>query len=153
MTLVSYKLFFDGSDVTQPILGHGVGSGISVFNDSTSAAPAFPVADIFSFYAEFPVGFALPGPSHELLFVGEAIGPTSMFNSTALPPNLNFLGTAGIVELSGWLDDMGGNNQTLLKVGTLTPSVPEPATLTLTALGLAGALVRRRRSRTSVAKP
>ena len=67
-----------------------------------------------------------------------------MFTSTALPGNVDFLSAVNtsdsVFEIS--INGVTGNVFNSL---TVTAAVPEPATLTLTALGVAGALARYRR--------
>jgi hypothetical protein len=87
-----------------------------------------------------------------MIVVGVLSGPITMFSSTVLPGNLDFL-SAVTSSQSLWFAESGGDFTRLLATGTLVVSprqaVPEPGTLGLAAIGLAGALARGRRGRRS----
>lgn len=143
----AYQLIFDGVDVTSPIGSNS--SGLFVFNDTEAFEPGVLVD-----------GLALVALIHhydstgiDRLFLGALTGPTSTWDSAALPGDLNFLSslTTRRALFSDEVPFGGDSNDILLGQGTLAIStpVPEPATLTLTALGIAGLFGRARRSRRS----
>ena len=106
------------------------------------AASGFAVELFFN-----PPGVA-PGGVGE--FVAEWDGPGTLFTSTALPSDLTF-----VAQLTPSLTFPGGgqfeasDNSWFADLSSLLPNasapIPEPATLTLTALGLAGVIGRCRR--------
>lgn len=168
----SYTVFFDGVDYTAPVVGDGTGSGLFVGNDfdalGTLGMGSGPLMDGFAFFMAWRAPFDILGLPGDMGVIAVMLGPTTMFNSTALPGDLNFLSQlTGAVSLWQSEPDGPGEDDFLLEqIGTLTltvpgetgPSytpgpgpipvpVPEPTTMALTALGVAGTLVRARRSR------
>lgn len=145
--VLSYQLIFNGVDVTRPILGGGTGNGVAVFNDSDVLEPGNP-QDVLAFFAAFRPSFEPLGVPGNLALVTGLIGPTTMFDSTALPASLDFLELLTTSE-SFWLfepDGPGEDREFLLDVrGTLVAAVPVPPMWSLIALGL-GALARARRA-------
>ncbi len=142
----AYQLIFDGIDLTKPIASDG--SGIFVLND----------ADFFG-TGVLVDGLALlaiidDSTPTTRLFVGTLTGPTSTWDTLALPGDLNFLSslTTRATLFSDEVPGLGDANDILLGQGTLTITgqsvtpVPEPTTLTLTALGIGGLIARVRRS-------
>ena len=146
--VVAYQMIFNGIDYTRPIIGNGTGNGIAVFNDASEDGLTF---DAIAFFAS--LDNASPS-GNDLLFLGAFGDPTAtVFNSTALPTNTDFLAKMTFT-VSEWTDEIPGGgegNDIPLGLGSFTITgarvVPEPATLALTAFGLAGALARRRRAR------
>jgi PEP-CTERM motif len=148
--LAGYNLVFNGTNVTMPLSSDGDGNGLIVFNDANPLGTGN--LDALAFFAF--AGNPLPGG--DLFLVGALAGPTTMFGSTALPGNLNFLSQANN-RFTVFIFEPDGEDEFLLQPqGTLnitgsqvTPSaVPEPTTLLLLGTGLAGAGIRRwRRSR------
>ena len=122
--------------------------------------------DAFGFFMAWPAPFDILGLPGDMGVIAVMVGPTTMFNSTALPGNLNFLSQlTGAVSLWQSEPDGPGEDDFILEqIGTLTLTipegteggggesftpgpgpfpVPEPTTLALTALGVAGTLVQR----------
>jgi len=148
--VIAYQMIFNGIDYTRPIIGDGTGNGLAVFNDAFE--PGVGDIDALVFFAS--LDNAAPGTGNDLLFLG-ALGDLThtVFNSTALPTNTGFLPMM-TVRLSEWTDEIpggGSDDDVFLGEGTFTITgtrvVPEPATLVLTAFGLAAALARARRAR------
>ena len=85
------------------------------------------------------------------LFIAALSGPTNTWNTLDLPAGYGFLTQLTTLNsaLSQEVPLYGGDeNDILLGSGTLkVTAVPEPATLTLSALGLAGLVARARRGR------
>lgn len=141
--VVAYSLIVNGVDMT----GHG--SQIIVVDDADVLETGTPVDGILLL-----AGVPVLGPGGtNILFIGGLAGPTSMFTSTALPANLDFLSQLETV-LSLWVeeeDTPGESDAIVLGTGTLAVSaptqVPEPTMWAMTVLGVAGVLARRRRSR------
>ena len=155
---LSYTLIFNGVDYTAPVIGDGTGSGVVVADDTNPLTEA--IEDVFAFFFEFRPPFQIGGVDGDLALIGVLTGPTTMFSSTALPGNLDFLGElAATYSLWQYDPDTGETEPILLDLeGTLVvsdpngpgdPSAPEPAALALTAFGLAGAFARARRARRS----
>jgi hypothetical protein len=147
--VIAYQMIFNGTDYTRPIIGSGTGNGLAVFNDAFE--PGVGDIDALVFFAS--LDNAAPS-GNDLLFLGALADPThTVFNSTALPSSTAFLASM-TVRLSQWTDEVPGGGEAddiPLGDGTFTITgvrvVPEPATLVLTAFGLAGALARARRAR------
>ena len=147
----NYALTFDGTDVTIAPSPDGNGNGLFVANDYDVFGTG-PI-DGFGFYGV--VGRPVDPGSDQALFMFFT-GPTTMFPSTALPTNLNFLTDPGAEKFSMMFfepDDPEAGEGFFPPQGTInvinaapTP-VPEPATLALTAFGLAGVAARARRKR------
>ena len=142
---LSYVLIHNGVDVSAPVIGDGTGSGVVVINDGDPLGFGSDV-DALAFF------LATGG---ELNYLAVLVGPTTMFDSTDLPDNLNFLSQLTSTQSLVFLDE-GGDGLPPFADGPLevsAPGVPEPATLALLTLGLAGAITRRRASRRRTATP
>jgi hypothetical protein len=148
--LFDYNLIFDGADVSLTPSPEGIGNGLAVLDD-VDALGTGPL-DALLFYGAVGRPF---NPAGDLTLVAALVGPTSMFSSTALPGSLDFLADLTTM-FTLWQfepDDPSMDEFFLDPVGTLnitgtsvTP-IPEPGTLSLMALGVAGVLARVRRTR------
>jgi hypothetical protein len=141
---VSASFTLNSTDISTQIVNPIIGITDSVGGDN------------FEVDVPFPVCCVLVGPGHVLLsFGGILFGPTSMFSSTALPGNLDFLGSVSSSLSGGFVLDAGTNQINKSLKGSFTGTapatapVPEPGSFTLTALGLAGAAARYRRRSSS----
>jgi hypothetical protein len=152
--VISYSLFLNGVDFTEPVIGDGTGSGISVINDTDPFEPG-AVVDALAFFVG--IDDLLPS-GNSLILIAALPGPTTMFDSTALPSNLDFLPL--VSPFSAWIEETTGDGGgPLLAIGTLTATapggpgpgtpVPEPSTLSLIAIGLTGTIAGARNRRRS----
>lgn len=104
--------------------------------------------DYVAFLAELDDNVTINGVTGDTLFVLGFLADQNFWNTLALPSDYGFLSMptrfSGVsLEVSG-----GGEDQMVGSGGPFTATpVPEPATLTLTALGLAGIVTRARRAR------
>ena len=155
--LHDFQLTFGGDDVTQPPSPQTIGNGLSVVNDLDPFGTG--AVDALAFYGHVGRPY---DPTGDLHLVAVLAGPTTMFDSSALPNNLDFLldtndrfvfmffepdelalrSSISSLDSAPSLDEIRG---TLEVTDTLIVPVPEPAMLTLAAFGLASALVRFRR--------
>lgn len=148
--LHDYRLIFGGVDVTRPPSPETIGNGLSVVNNLDPLGTG--VADALAMYAIVGRPYDATG---ELVLLAVLEGPTTMFGSSALPGNFDFLSdvTRRFVLMDFEPDDDALHSSSIILdargsfevTGTRIVSVPEPATLTLAALGLATALARFRR--------
>jgi len=138
--LEAYQLIFNGEDKTV----YGL-SRLIVVNDADPGTGSSVDALIFL------AGLEDRGPvTGEVLFVGLLSGPTDTWNSTALPTSYSFLSslTTALSIISLEVPGQGDDNDIVLAHGRFAANqAPEPTTLTLTALGLAGVIARAMRGR------
>jgi len=141
----SYQLILNGVDKT---IGPG-GAGVGVANDGDlNGGPGSN--DAFFFLAGLDNNVTIGGVTGDTLLVLGFLGGTSFWNTLSLPTDYSFLSmptrfSIVSLEVTGEGDDVQvGEGGSFVATPT---AVPEPATLTLTALGLAGVVTRARRGR------
>jgi hypothetical protein len=142
----SYQLSVNGVDKT---LGPG-GAGVGVGNDGDlNGGPGSN--DAFFFLAGLDDNVTINGVTGDTLLVLGFLGDTSAWNTLSLPSDYSFLSLLPTrfsivsLEVTGEGEDVQvGEGGSFVATPGAT-AVPEPATLTLTALGLAGVVGRARR--------
>ena len=145
----SYQLILDGVDRT---LGLPGGAGLVVGNDGDlNGGPGDN--DALLFLAGLDNDVTINGVFGDTLFVLGFVGDKNVWNTESLPTDYGFLSllpnrfSAVSLAVTGEGDDvMVGEGGSFAATPAASP-VPEPATMTLTALGLAGVVTRARRGR------
>jgi hypothetical protein len=135
----AYELIFNGIDKTAP-----GGGAVFVVNDTD----AFGVSTVDGL--GFGAGLESDPIAGDTLLLGFLLGPSSTWNTLSLPADYSFLSslTTRLSLVSLEVPGEGDANDIRLGEGSFAVTqAPEPATLTLTALGLAGVVVRARRRR------
>lgn len=133
----AYEVIFNGVPVDPSF-----GAGVFVFND----ADAFGVGDVdaLMFFAILDSDPILGDTALLLAFAGD----TGIWDTLSLPSDYSFLSQMWARSgMSLEVPDGGDENDISLGRGSLEVTVPEPATLALTALGLVGLAARARRRR------
>ena len=144
-SLVDYQLVLNGVE-PDPALG----AGLILLNDADLLGTGEKL-DALIFFAPIQNNAVVNGVTGTKAFIGAIAGPSTIWMVPTLPQDYSFLSlmttrfSAMSLEVPGG-EDGGNANDLQLGSGSFeVQAVPEPASLTLTAIGLAGAFARRRR--------
>jgi hypothetical protein len=137
----AYQLIFNGVDRT-------LGAGLFVFDNVNAFGTGNVDALMFGSVVQEDV--TVNGVTGDMFLIGALSGPANAWDNTSLPTDHGFLSvlTTSFSGVSLEVPFGGDENDVLLGTGSFAVNaVPEPASLTLTALGLAGVIARARRGR------
>ena len=84
--ILAYDMIFNGVSYTLPVGQNGDGNGISVGDNAEMLGDGVS-RDGLVFFAALPI---FPGLENNLIVAGLLLGPDTMFDSAALPANLDF---------------------------------------------------------------
>jgi hypothetical protein len=136
--LEAYQFILNGVDKT------GAGSAVFVADDADPFGTGN--VDALGFFVVLEQDAVIG----DTLFIGVLSGPTDSWNTTSLPTDYSFLSLlpTRFSAMSLEVPNEGDANDIRLGTGSLAVSpVPEPASVTVTALGLATIIACARRSR------
>jgi hypothetical protein len=140
----AYQLNFNG------VVTAGNDAGVFVFNNINAFGTG--LVDGLMFGSVFEENVTVNGITGDKFFIGALSGPADTWDTPSLPTDYSFLSdlttrfSAVSLEVPGG-EDGGDANDVRLGSGSFAVTVPEPATLSLTVLGLAGVVARARRGR------
>jgi hypothetical protein len=146
-SLVEYELILNGA-VVDPTLG----AGLIVVNDADLFGTGV-MQDALLFFATVQNDATVNGVTGTMGFIGGIVGPSTTWAVPSLPQDYSFLSTmptrfsAMSLEVPGGEDNGDANDLNLGSGSFEVRPVPEPASLALTAVGMAAALARGRRRR------
>lgn len=144
----SYQLILNGVDRTLP----PGKAGLVVGNDSDLNDDPGDF-DALLFLAGLDNNVTINGVTGHTIFVMGFLGDKSVWNTLSLPTDYSFLSLLPTrislvsLEVTGPGEDVQVGEGGAFAATPAATAVPEPATMTLTALGLAGVVTRARRGR------
>jgi hypothetical protein len=139
----AFQLLFNGVDTKT--IGPGL-AGLFVFNDADPFVTGATLDGLF-FGTVIQDNVTINGITGDTFFIGALAGPADTWNTTSLPTDYSFLSSLTMRFSAASLEVPFGGDENDIGLGrgsfAVTP-VPEPGSLMLTALGLAGVIARAR---------